>query len=116
MTAPVWSATDEQTADLLTCLSAPWTPFAQADMNTIAAAIRDDAEAHDGQIHPNRVRTQLAGRVKPQRVGITYRAMCLAGLIAVDGWDVNDGSGIDRGNSGNAGKPQRLYRWIGGAA
>jgi len=111
MAQPQWSPVDNTTASLLDLIQSDWRPFAQDDMNTIAAAIKLDAETHDGEIHPNRVRRDLAGKVKPQRVGITYRAMCLAGLIEVDGWDVNDGTGVDRENSGNSGKPQRTYRW-----
>ncbi len=104
---------DTYTASLLDLLEADWTPFAQADMNVIASAIRHDAETHGGQVDQNRVRLALAGHVKPCRVGITYRAMCRAELIRPDGWDVNDGSGVDRENSGNGGKPQRKYVWVG---
>ncbi|MDF1603361.1 hypothetical protein [Nocardioides sp. YIM 152315] len=113
MSAPTWSAVDEATASLLDLIDADWRPFAEADRNTIAAAIRDDARFHSGQVHPNRVRDALAAlpvfkQPKPTRVGPTYRAMTLAGYLEVDGWDVSDDS---RGK--NAGKPIRLYRWVG---
>lgn len=112
-TAPTWSAIDDPTADLLSTLNADWRPFAEDDRNTIAAAIKADAETHDGQVHPNRVRRDLAGKVKPQRIGPVYRALCLLGVLTTDGWDVNDGTGVDRENSGNGGRPLRLYRWVG---
>lgn len=117
MTAqPNWAPVDDDTGSLLTLINADWRPFADTDRNTIAAAIKLDAETHDGKVHPNRVRRDLAGKVKPQRIGPLYRALCLLGALEVDGWDVNDGSGVDRENSGNRGKPQRTYRWLGEAA
>jgi hypothetical protein len=107
MTAARWAAVDDATDDLLSTLAADWRPFVVEDMNLVAQAIRADAESHGGRIDPNRVRRALDGRVKPQRVGITYRSLRLAGQIAVDGYGTNDDT------SGNAGKPQLQYRWTG---
>lgn len=105
---------DHGTASLLDLLAADWTPFAEEDRNRVAWAIRRDAREHGGEVHPNRVRRLIAGIVKPTRVGPVYRALCLQGVIAPNGWDINDGTGVDRANSGNGGKPARLYRWTGG--
>jgi len=110
MSAPQWSSLDDPTADLLSTLAADWRPFVVEDMNLVAQAIRADAEAHGGRIDPNRVRRAVDGRVKPQRVGITYRSLRLAGQIVPDGYGTNDDA------SGNAGKPQIRYRWVGGAS
>jgi hypothetical protein len=108
MTAPRWEPTDAATGSLLDLLAADWLPFAEADRNLIARAIRDDAEAHGGHVSANRVRRRIPARVGPQRVGPVYRALCLQGVLAVDGWEVSN----DR-NGKNAGKPCRTYRWVG---
>lgn len=107
MSAPQWSPVDDDTDTLLTTLAADWRPFAEDDRNLIARAIRDDAEAHGGSIDPNRVRRAVLGRVQSQRIGQTYRALRLAGVIATDGY------GTNRDGSGNGGKPQLEYRWVG---
>ena len=113
MTAPTWSAVDSDTADILDTVNADWLPFAPAERIRIAAAIRSDAATHDGSVSPNRVRAALAAlpvaeQPKPQRVGPVYRALCLAGMLQVDGWETS----TDR-HGRNSGKPSRRYRWIG---
>lgn len=112
-TAPQWSPLGEQTANLLDLIAADWRPFADADRNTIAGAIRDDARFHDGEVSANRVRDALAAlplhsQPKPQRVGPVYRALCLFGDLEVTGWEISE----DR-HGKNAGRPARTYRWIG---
>lgn len=104
LSAPV----DHGTGSLLDLLAVEWLPFAEDDRNLIARAIRDDAEAHDGHVSANRVRRALAGRVKPQRVGPTYRALCLQGIIRAEGWEVSDDL-----TGRNSGRPARTYRWVG---
>lgn len=108
MTAPHFAPVDHDTADLLELLAHDWTPFAEADRNIVAAAIRDDAQAHGGHVSQNRVRRAIAGRVKPQRVGPVYRALCLLGALAVDSWELSDDL-VGR----NSGKPVRRYLWVG---
>ena len=113
MSAPTWAPVDDDTASLLDLIAEDWRPFAEADRNTIATAIREDAEAHGGEVHPNRVRAALAGlpvieQPKPTRVGPTYRALCLSGVIAENGWDISNDT-----HGKNAGKPCRIYRWVG---
>jgi hypothetical protein len=108
MTAPRWEPTDAATGSLLDLLAADWLPFAEADRNLVARAIRDDAEAHDGHVSANRVRRRISGKVDPRRVGPVYRALALAGTIRAEGWEVSD----DRLGR-NAGRPARTYRWVG---
>ena len=100
---------DHDTASLLDLIAADWTPFAEDDRNIIANAIRDDARAHGGHVSQNRVRPVIAGRVFHKRVGPTYRALCLAGHLRADGWEV---SSDEAGR--NSGKPCRTYVWTGG--
>ncbi len=114
MTAPTWSALDEQTANLLDLIAADWRPFADADRNTIAGAIRDDARFHGGEVSQNRVRAALAAlpldrRPKPTRVGPVYRALCLMGELQATGWETSDDL-----HGRNSGKPCRSYAWVGG--
>ena len=115
MTArPTFAPTDDATGSLLDLINADWRPFCEDDRNTIARAIRDDAEANGGSINANRVRDRLAAlpvldQPKPQRVGPVYRALCLAGVISVDGWDTTLHTETGR----NGGKPARTYRWVG---
>lgn len=99
---------DDGTASILDLIAADWTPFAEEDRNTIARAIRDDAEAHDGHVSANRVRRVIGGKVHPRRVGPVYRALCLQGVIAPEGWEVSDDLA-----GRNSGKPCRTYRWVG---
>lgn len=111
--APTWSPLDEATADLLDLIDADWRPFAEADRNTIAAAIRDDARLHGGEVSQNRVRAALAAlpvasQPKPQRVGPVYRALCLRGDLKVTGWETSDDL-----HGRNSGRPARTYVWIG---
>lgn len=110
---PMWSAINDETADLLSLLASDWRPFAEADRSVIANAIRDDANAHGGWVSQNRVRAALASlpvfeQPKPQRVGPTYRALCLAGVLVADGWEQSDDL-----HGRNGGKPTRVYRWTG---
>ena len=115
-TTPTWMPVDNGVADLLSLLAADWRPFAEADRNTVAGAIRDDARFHGGEVSQNRVRAALsalpvASQPKPQRVGPVYRALCLRGDLEVTGWETSDDL---RGRNG--GKPARTYRWIDGAS
>lgn len=114
--APRWAPLDDATANLLDLLDADWRPFSEADRNTIAGAIRDDARFHDGEVSSNRVREALAAlpvfrQPKPQRVGPVYRALCLFGELEVTGWETSQDH-----HGRNAGRPARTYRWIGPSA
>lgn len=108
MSAPQWAAVDEATGDLLDLIQADWLPFADDDRNAIAYAIREDARRHDGHVSSNRVRAAITRQVAPHRVGPVYRALCLAGVLRVDGWETSDDT-----KGRNSGKPCRTYRWTG---
>lgn len=112
---PQWHETDETTGSLLDLIDADWRPFAERDRMTVARAIRLDAETHDGQVHPNRVRIALAQlpvieQPKPQRVGPVYRALCLRGELEATGWDISTDT-----HGRNSGRPCRVFRWLGEA-
>lgn len=109
--APAFESVDVDTAELLTTVNADWRPFATDDRNTVAAAILDDARAHDGQVSANRVRAALAAlpvlqQPAPHRVGPVYLYLRHHRVLVVDGWETSD----DRQGK-NAGKPCRTYRW-----
>lgn len=111
-TAPRFEPVDDETGDLLDLIAEDWSPFAQADRDRVARAIRAEAEAHHGQVSPNRVRHRLAGlpvhqHPRPQIVGPTYRRLVGQGYLAVDGWEVSDDT-----TGRNSGKPHRTYRWL----
>lgn len=110
---PTFAPVDPDTATLLDLLHASWLPFADCDRNTVAQAIKADAEANCGHVSPNRVRSALAAlpraeQPKPQRVGPVYRALVCADVLAVDGWETSDDL-----TGRNSGKPHKTYRWIG---
>jgi hypothetical protein len=108
-TAPQWEPVDDATGSLLDLLAEDWRPFAEDDRDLIANAIRDAAIAHPFRmVSPNLVRAALDGRVKPQRVGPVYRALCLMGYLVPCGWETSD----DR-HGRNTGRPARLYEWVG---
>lgn len=113
MTAPAFAPTDELTGSLLDLINADFRPFAESDRNTIAATIRDAADA-TGFVSPNAVRRALASlpvrqQPKPQRIGPVYRALVSSGVLVVaDGYELSDDVA-----GGNSGKPHRTYRWVG---
>lgn len=83
------------------------------DRARIDAAIRSDAAAHAGVIDPNRVRAALSGpdglTVSSQALSARYSQLAAAEDIESLGYvGVNDDT-----RSGNAGKPQRHWRWVG---
>ena len=102
--------TDYQTASLLDLLDSD--PRRESDRAAIDRAVEKVAAKHAGRVSTNDVRRELTGpyglTVQPQAIGPRLRALTNAGTLALDGYDVNDDS------SGNAGKPQRLRRWVGG--
>lgn len=109
-THPQWSATDDTTADLLTVLADDGTLGVEAQWDLYVACAEFVAFESHGAIDPNQLRLEIAGRIKPQRVGaFTHRAL-RAGLIEYTGRYV-----ISTDTKGrNSGKPCRELRWIGG--
>lgn len=107
MTAPVFAATDDATADLLSLVAAG--PLAPADVewDVYVAAVKraaDDA----GIVRPNALRPLLRDRVKPQRIGaFTHRALA-SGLLARTGeWQISDDT-----TGRNSGRPVPVMRLV----
>lgn len=101
--------------DLLAIAENPH-PLADDARDAIRAAIIRDARDHDGTVDPNRVRAALSnehGLTVPSRMlSATYSAMAARGELRSLGFvGVNDDH-----RGGNAGKPQRHWLWIEGAA
>lgn len=111
MTAqPQWEPTDQ--ADLLALVAqgSLATDTADKEWDLFSSCLVAAAAGSALTINPNRLRRAINGRIKPQRVGaFTHRAL-RAGLIAYTGQYVVS----DDKHGGNAGKPCREMRWIGG--
>lgn len=110
MSAPVWSDVDDDTADLLDLIADSEhtsTSIAAEEWSLFCKVLREVSRA-TGLIDPNAVRPVIRGQVTPQRIGAFWHRACRDGLICRDGWNVSDDA-----KSGNAGKPQRTYRWLG---
>lgn len=107
MSAPTWSPTDEDTADLLTVLADDGTLHTDDEWHTFCMALTQACD-QSGRIEPNRLRPLLRGAVKPCRVGAFTRRALLSGLIAYTGeYQVSDDTG-----SRNGGKPARVMRLL----
>ena len=108
-TQPTFGPVSEQTGDLLDLLAnteaATLEPRRQWEhfLKVLAEVARPT-----GLIDQNAVRPLLAGEVSSSRIGAFWRRAALAGLIRSDGW--NESNHVEQRN---AGKPQRVYRWLG---
>jgi hypothetical protein len=103
--------------DLLTAVHDNPQPLADRYRQRIKAAFIAAAETSDDHatIDPNAVRALLSNEhgltVPPRMLSAAYSVLRAEGVIEHVGWTTNtDHAG------GNAGKPARLYRWIGGVA
>lgn len=87
----------------------------EQDRMIVLDAIMEDANGHDWQIDPNRVRTALTNQhgliVTPQVVGAVYSTLRSRKVIEATGWVLS----TDRAG-GNANKPVRTYTLTGRAA
>lgn len=107
---PTWSPVDDATADLLSLVRDEGHPSADHEWSMFLLALRTAAVAGDGwTIQPNDLRPLVRDKVAPRRIGaFTNRALKL-GLIAYTGdWQISDDH-----EGRNAGKPARIFRWIG---
>lgn len=111
MTAqPKWEPTDTDTADLLTLLADDGSLPTNFEWDRFVVALRNAALADGGLVMPNRLRPLVRGVVKPNRIGAFTHRAARAGLIEATGeWQVSDDK-----VGGNAGRPMRCYRWVGG--
>jgi hypothetical protein len=98
--------------DLLAVAENPH-PLAERDRIAITAAVLADANTHDGIVDPNRVRAALSNdhglTVHSQALSATYSALARRGVLRSLGWI---GTNDDKA-SGNAGRPARLWQWVG---
>ncbi|MGE3449005.1 MAG: hypothetical protein AB7H92_15660 [Microbacteriaceae bacterium] len=97
--------------DLLAVADNPQ-PWADEYRQRIVAAIKADAAAHDWRISTNRVRAALSNAngltVDPRMLSATYSALAAEGRLESLGYlGTNDDTA-----AGNAGKPQRHWRWV----
>lgn len=83
-----------------------------ADRELVEQTIKADADAHGGEINPNRVRDALTrgGQlvVSPRVLSAVYFALRRGRQIAHAGWTESTDL-----RSRNRHKPARLWRWIG---
>lgn len=81
------------------------------DRARIDDAVRRVAMRDGGRVSTNAVRKQLTNEhgltVQPQRIGPRLRALTLAGVLEVTGWEINDDT-----EGRNSGKPLRVRRWV----
>lgn len=109
------TATQLDLADLLDAVALNPQPLAVEYRQRITAALIAAAETHpDGLVDPNAVRAMLSNAhgltVPPRQLSATYSALASQGVLEHAGWTTSDDV-----RGGNAGKPQRLWRWVGGA-
>lgn len=112
-TQPTWAPTDDATADLLSVLADDGSAILSPaeEWAEFVGCLRHCAKYNGGLIHPNDLRPLVRGQVKPCRIGAFTRRAVLDGLVVYTGqWQVSDDT-----SGGNAGKPCRELRWIGGA-
>lgn len=109
MTAPV----QEDLVELLDAIASD--RIHTTDRERCVAAIRHDAQTHDGLIDQNRVRAALCHPltgtldVHPRVLSATYSWLRQRGAITRTGQFVRN---TDR-HGKNAGKPQELWAWTG---
>ena len=100
--------------DLLTAVADNPQPLAAQYRDRIVAAIVTDATCHGDIVDSNRVRRLLSNdhglTVPPRQLSATYSALAARGFLEPAGWTTSDDV-----RGGNAGKPARLWRWVGAA-
>lgn len=112
MTAPTWSPIDDTTADLLSLVANDPHPSADFEWRAFVGVLAATASLHNGRLDQNDYREQLRGVVAPRRIGAFVNKAKAERLIAeTDEWSVSTDT-----TGRNAGRPMRIYRWIGAAA
>ena len=99
--------------DLLAAVADNPHPIAEENRHRITAAIMRDAMNHEGVVSPNRVRSALSNEhgltVHPRQLSATYSALAARGVLRSLGWEGTN----DDVRGGNAGRPMRLWQWVG---
>jgi len=110
---PRWEGVDNETADLLSLVAdGPMSGHADHEWDHFVFALRDAAiwGQPRGRINPNRLRRLVRNEVAPRRIGAFTNRALSQGLIEPTGeWEISDDH-----EGRNAGRPSRVYRWIGG--
>jgi hypothetical protein len=108
-TQPRWE--DSGQGDLLELVAmGSSTGTADAEWRAFVCCLRVSAWGPNGRISPNTLRREVRGDIAPKRIGAFTSRAVARGLIEATGeWEVSD----DR-EGRNAGRPARVYRWIGG--
>jgi hypothetical protein len=124
MSAPQWSAVEEDHADLLALVAlGPLAPkTADEEWAEFVRCLRHAADEH-GVIQPNTLRPLVRGVIAPRRIGaFTHRAIS-QGLVEyrvvgyqIGGHPIYDYQISDDTEGKNAGKPARVMRLLGGTA
>jgi len=110
----LFSPLDAETTEVVRAVDADWRRA--ADRDAIDSAVRRVAAANGGMVSTNAVRRELTSRygtgyvVCPQAIGPRLAALTRAGVLEVVGWDTSDDVA-----GRNAGKPQKVRRWVGAA-
>lgn len=105
---------DPGTVDVLNAVDSDWRRV--ADRDAIDSAVRRVAAANGGMVSTNAVRRELTSRygtgyvVCPQAIGPRLAALTRAGVLEVVGWEENSDTA-----GRNAGKMQKVRRWVGAA-
>jgi len=112
MTAPTWSPVDDSTADLLSLVADTNHPSAEFEWRAFVGVLSATAHLHGGRLDQNDYREQLRGVVAPRRIGaFVNKAKAERLIVETDEWSVSaDTTGR------NAGRPMRVYRWLGDAS
>ena len=101
---------DQQTLDLLALIDADPQPSREHDRHLIDRAVERVAMANDGIVSNNALRRELTGEwglvVAPHTIGPRLATLTRQGVLEVIGHDVNDDA------AGNAGKMQKLRRYV----
>jgi hypothetical protein len=111
MTDPRW--TDSRQGDLLELVAqgSPTTPSADEEWRIYVDALQIASQLDCGPIRPNRLRPLVRDRVSSKRRGaFVSRAVSEKLIEPTDDWEVSD----DR-EGRNAGRPARIYIWVGDA-
>lgn len=110
MSAPRWEAVDDSTADLLSLVATgPMSGHADHEWDHFVWALREADYQDVGMIRPNTLRKLVRQRVAPRRIGAYTNRAVARGLIEATGeWEISDDH-----EGRNAGRPCRVYRWLG---
>lgn len=112
-TAPRWEDSGQGDLLELVAMGSPSTGSADEEWEEFVEALYDSAKwgRSPGLINPNVMRQQVRDRVAPKRIGaFTSRAVARGLIEDTGGWEISDDT-----QGRNAGRPARVYRWIGGA-